>query len=215
MEAADYEAWYHTPRGRWIGDTEFALLLRLLPPVAGASLLDTGSGTGYFSRRFAAAGLRVTGLDPDWPALLMARKQAPATARVQGRAQALPFADAGFDYCCAITSLCFIEEPERALQEMWRVAGRGVLLGLLNRHSLLYRQKRGRGGYRGARWDTLTDVHCWIETLSPAPARIRAASAVFLPDAGPVARLLERLLPASLPWGAFLAVYIEKPRPGS
>ena len=66
MDAATYDAWYHTPRGRWIGEVEYRLLHRMLARVPDATLLDVGCGTGYFTRRFAQdAGLRVTGLGPD------------------------------------------------------------------------------------------------------------------------------------------------------
>jgi len=65
MDAAAYDAWYETARGRWIGDTEYRLLHRVLAPSPGDSLLDVGCGSGHFTRRFARGGLRVTGLDPD------------------------------------------------------------------------------------------------------------------------------------------------------
>jgi hypothetical protein len=42
-DPAAYEAWYHTPRGAWIGGLESALLLRLLQPHPGQTLLDVGS----------------------------------------------------------------------------------------------------------------------------------------------------------------------------
>ena len=42
-EPAAYEAWYHTPRGRWIGDREFVLLRTLLRPETGASRRDIGN----------------------------------------------------------------------------------------------------------------------------------------------------------------------------
>jgi len=213
-----YEAWYHSPRGHWIGSTEFALLMRLLQANINTatsirineSLLDVGCGTGYFTRRFAAAGLKTTGLDPDASAIRYAAKKDTGPNYLQGMAESLPFADDSFAYCSAITSLCFIAEPEKALMEMWRVAHRGVLLGLLNRRSLLYRQKQGRGAYRGARWDSLDNVIKWIEILSPKPAVVKPATAVFMPGAGMGAKILERLLPSSLPWGSFLAVYIKK-----
>ena len=35
MDAATYDAWYDTARGRWIGDTEYRLLRRSLAPAAG------------------------------------------------------------------------------------------------------------------------------------------------------------------------------------
>ncbi|VAX13898.1 hypothetical protein MNBD_GAMMA24-374 [hydrothermal vent metagenome] len=214
MDVDAYEAWYHTPRGRWIGETEFSQLMQLLPPQINrqtkVSLLDVGCGTGYFTRRFAASGLNTTGLDPDEAAILYAMKQDAGSIYLQGMAESLPFADDSFTYCSAITSLCFVAEPAKALMEMWRVAEKGLLLGLLNRRSLLYRQKQGRGAYQGARWDTLNNVRKWIEILSPQPVELKSATAVFLPGASVAAQILERLLPAALPWGSFLVVYIEK-----
>ncbi len=210
IEPVHYEAWYHSPRGRWIAGREFALLQALLPARAGDRLLDVGCGTGHFSRRFQAAGLQVTGLDPDPAMLAFAVAQTDGVHYLQGRSERLPFADGEFDYACAITSLCFVKDPVRALAELWRVSRHGVVLGLLNRHSLLYRQKRGSGSYKGARWDTWEDVRAWIGALSPKPAVVKHRTAILLPAGGRLARGLEALLPAALPWGGFLALYIGK-----
>lgn len=207
---AAYEAWYHTPRGAWIARREFALLWRLLPMQPGATLLDVGSGTGNEARRYASAGLHVTGLDPDPTALAYARTLGEAIDYCEGDALALPFADASFDYCAAVTSLCFVPDPARALSEMWRVARRGVVLGLLNRRSLLHRQKAGHGSYTGARWDDAATVRAWAATLAPAAATMQVGYAIFLPDGGPAARALESIIPAAVPWGGFLAVGLTK-----
>jgi SAM-dependent methyltransferase len=210
VKPARYEAWYHTPRGRWIGDTEYGLLMRLLQPPAGASLLDAGSGTGYFSRRFASAGLAVTGLDPDPAAIAYAREQDAMVSYLQGTMTALPFADASCDYCAAVTSLCFVPEPAAALRELWRVCRHGVVLGLLNRQSLLYRGKHGRGGYRDARWDNAARVRAWVRDLAPSPRGLQLCYAIFLPGGSGMAQVIERVLPASVPAGGFLAVHIRK-----
>lgn len=206
---ANYEAWYHTPRGAWIGDREFSLMMSLLQPVHGATLLDVGCGTGYFSRRFATAGLRVAGIDPDPAAIAFARSRSADCEYIQGSATNLPFDDSTFDYCAAITSLCFISNVAQAVQEMWRVSRRGMVLGLLNRLSLLYRQKHGQGSYAGARWDTASEVNRWIATLNNGLVP-RLAYAVFLPSGGKIARVIEARLPQSLPFGSFLAVALEK-----
>ena len=206
-DPAAYEAWYHHSRGRWIGDIEFKLLYDMLQPRAGASLLDVGCGTGYFSRRFAHAGLRVTGIDPDRDALHFAAQQGGGVTYCRGSALNLPYADGTFDYCAAVTSLCFVADPQQAIAEMLRVSRRALILGLLNRRSLLYYAKHGRGGYRSARWDRVGDVHRWLAGRG-LPMSVRIRTAVFFPGGTPLARLMERLLPHRLRWGGFLAVCV-------
>ena len=207
---AKYEAWYHTPRGAWIGNTEFSLMQFLLHPAPGARLLDVGCGTGWFSCRFAEHGLQVTGIDPDPKAIAYARSQGGELSWMEASATALPFADNSFDYSAAITSLCFIDDVQQAVQEMWRVSRHGIVLGLLNRHSLLYRQKHGRGSYDGARWDTLADVKTWATRLQPAPC-LETGYAIFLPGGSTLARMTEKMLPSCIPFGGFLAIVLNKP----
>lgn len=210
MRAEDYDAWYETPRGAWIGDTEYALLGRLLGTRSGASVLDVGCGSGYFSRRFARDGCAVTGVDLD-PAMVEFARTHAAACETYGvaDAQSLPFGDQSFDYCVSVTALCFVRDERRALEEMVRVARYGVALGLLNRHSLLFWQKGRRGGsgaYRGARWHTRGEIAALIEGL-PLEAPI-IATAVVLASGSHLARLVE----GRLPWGAFLALAARKSR---
>lgn len=209
-DARRYESWYHTLRGNWIATRESELMWRMLAPTAGDTLLDVGCGSGHFSRRFTHSGLRVTGVDPNTAMVDFARRQDGAIDYLIGTGLTLPFADGAFDYVTAVTSLCFIANPEVALGEMWRVSRKAVCLGLLNRHSLLYLRKAGQGAYRGARWDTTAQARLWARHLSP-PALLSLRSAVFVPSGGALARSVERLLPARLPWGGFLAVCLDKP----
>ena len=209
MDAATYDAWYHTPRGRWIGEVEYRLLYRMLAPVPDATLLDIGCGTGYFTRRFAQdAGLRLTGLDPDGDGLAYARAHGrPNEVYVAGDARELPFPDASFDFVVSVTALCFIQDRRRALQEILRVTRKRFALGLLNRHSMLYRQKGrdgGTGAYRGAHWHTINEIHDLLRGLAVRDVRVRTA--VFVPSAGAAAQVIERFAPNLLPWGAFIAV---------
>jgi SAM-dependent methyltransferase len=209
MNAATYDAWYRTPRGGWIGDVEYRLLHRMLAPAPDATLLDVGCGTGYFTRRFARdAGLHVTGLDPNREWLDYARAQGgPNEAYIAGDARELPFPDASFDFVVSVTALCFIHDERRALREITRVARTRFALGLLNRNSLLYGQKGrdgGTGAYRGAHWHTLGEVQELLRGLAVRDARIRTT--VFIPSGNAFARVLERLAPNMLPWGAFMAV---------
>src|SRR3989338_7315447 len=108
MNPVEDEAWYQTARGSWIAARELDLMMRLMKPPIGATLLDVGCGTGHFSRRFAAAGLRVTGLDPDPAMLDYARGLGGGVDYLRGTATALPIDDNAYDYVTALTSLSFI-----------------------------------------------------------------------------------------------------------
>ncbi len=202
---AAYDAWYDTPRGRWIGDREFALLVRLFDAKAGDTMLDVGCGTGYFSRRFAReSGLKVTGVDIDPDMLAVAAGKAPDVEFAVSDAEKLPFADASFDYVVAVASLCFVAHETRAVREMVRVARRRVVLGLLNRHSLLWVRKHGAGGYAGARWHTRREARALL--ADAGLNAIRVATALHCPGGGQAAHRIEPLIPDVFPGGGFLGV---------
>ena len=207
MTPETYDAWYHTPRGRWIADTEYRLLRDGLRAAPGSSVLDVGCGTGHFTRRLAQDGLIVTGIDPDADMLRYAAAQGGDVTYRVADARALPFPDRSFDYIVAITSLCFIHEQQRAVAEILRVARVRIALGLLNRHSLLYQRKGrhgGAGAYRGAHWHTAREAR---QLLSACDVRnIVVRSAIFVPGGGGIAKVLERAIPGHLPLGGFLLV---------
>lgn len=163
MDPQVYDAWYQSPRGAWIGQQEFSVLLKLFLPERGQTLLDVGSG--YFSRRFQHIGLDVTDVDPDPQFNTYATNNSRDIEFVQGDATNLSFADNSFDYCGAITSLCFVSEPEKAVAEMLRVSRKGVILGLLNQYSLLYYAKRNSRVYRGARWENSRTAQNWLNNI--------------------------------------------------
>ena len=163
MKPDVYEAWYSSPRGQWIASTEYSLLKSLLRPTSGCSLLDIGCGTGHFTRLFARETKGVViGLDPSEEWLSYAQAHSEYHERyVLGRAEELPFANESFDCAVSVTALCFIDDKVQALRELARVTRRRFVLGLLNRHSLLYLEKGcrgGSGGYKGAHWYTAEEI---------------------------------------------------------
>ena len=209
MEPADYDAWYVTPRGRWIGETEYALAARQLRARPGDSLLDVGCGTGWFTRRAAADDLVATGLDPNPAWLDYARAHSsPALSWVEGDACDLPFSDASFDHVLSIAALCFVDDERQAVAEVVRVARRRFAIGWLNRASRQKGRGGGSGAYRGARWHTAAEVRALFSGL---PVRdLKLHSAIFLPSATRSARMLERIVPGVLPWGGMLLAAGEK-----
>ena len=205
-DPATFDAWYRTTRGRWIGDTEYDLLRRQLALRPDETMLDAGCGTGYFSRRFVQDGHSVVSLDLDPAAVAYAREsQAPPLSCVAANMTALPFADRSFDCVISVTALCFVEDEAKAIKEIVRVARRRFGLGLLNRDSLLYRAKsRDAGSYAGARWHSRSSVVALLRNLPVSD--VRMTTAIFVPDGGPLARVIENLAPTGLPWGSFIAV---------
>jgi len=208
MQPEQYEAWYATPRGAWIGEEEYRLLQTLLAPRCGETVLDVGCGTGHFTRRFsdsAAVGWTV-GADIDFAAARFAAGRGQA-AYLVADGQRLPFADRSFDLVISVTAMCFMRDARLALAEMLRIARRRVVLGLLNRHSLLWLAKGrrgGRGAYRGAHWHTRREV---LGLFAGQPARnLTLRTVIMLPGGGRLARWIEPYLRRLAPrCGAFIA----------
>jgi SAM-dependent methyltransferase len=211
MQPEQYEAWYMTRRGAWIGEEEYRLIASLLATRAGETLLDVGCGTGYFTRRFAAdttdGNVVAADIDPDMLRFADGHS-AHSIDFVEADARKLPFGDRSFDLVVSVTALCFIREEQQALREMLRVARRRVVLGLLNRHSLLYLAKGrggGRGGYRGAHWHTPTEALHLFDGLPVRHAGLNTA--ITITSGMRWNRHLEPLLHRWLPgYGGFIAV---------
>ena len=142
---AGYEAWYGTA-GRRADRLEKALLKRLLADLPQSStLLEVGCGTGHFTRWFAEQGLQAMGLDLSRLMLAEAVRLGSPLC-VHGDALALPFSNGAFDLVALVTTLEFLPEPFQALAEALRVARQGLVLGVLNRQSLLGRHLKREGG---------------------------------------------------------------------
>jgi SAM-dependent methyltransferase len=143
--ASGYEAWYEST-GRRAERLEKGLLRQMLARFPRASsLIEVGCGTGHFTRWFEELGLQTAGLDSSLPMLTEAiRLGCPPC--VCGDALALPFLDDTFDLVAVITTLEFVADPVQALSEALRVSRQGLLLGMLNRQSLLGWQLTKEGG---------------------------------------------------------------------
>lgn len=182
--ASRYEDWY-LGSGRRVDELEKRLLHKLLRTLDGVkTVLDVGCGTGHFTRWFQELGYDAVGLDSSPEMLAEARRRIAVSYQI-GDAQDLPFAAQSFDVVALITTLEFVANPVKALSEAIRVARHGLLLGVLNRHSLLtwkYRRS-GKPVWQAAHFFTpreltalvtqvaerrLLDVH-WRTTLWSIP----------------------------------------------
>ncbi len=101
--------------------------LRALDP---GSVLDAGCGeghvTGWIAEAFPAA--RVAGVDGRDDALDALRARSPGVEAALGDVYSLPFADDAFEVVICTEVMEHLEEPERGLAELARVASRALVL---------------------------------------------------------------------------------------
>ena len=84
-------------------------------------LLDVASGLGEAAAAAAARGARVSAVDFSPAMVERARRTHVGIEFRQGDAQALPFPDRSFDAVVCNFGMLHFPNPERALDEMWRV----------------------------------------------------------------------------------------------
>lgn len=92
----------------------------------GASVLDVGCGTGEQLRRLAGR-FACSGCDPSTGMLAYARRNNPEVAFECAEAEHLPYPDDAFDAVLCIEVVRYLEQPERALAELYRVLRPGGL----------------------------------------------------------------------------------------
>ena len=139
-----YEAWFERHAAAY--EAELQAVRELWPP--GADGMEIGVGAGHFA---GPLGIR-TAVEP-----AAAMRKAAARRGIDaldGVAERLPFPDARFNAVLMVTTICFVDDPERAIREMYRVlrpAGCAVI-GFVDRESVLgqaYERKRDSSVFYG------------------------------------------------------------------
>jgi ubiquinone/menaquinone biosynthesis C-methylase UbiE len=159
----------------------------LFTRAAPASILDVGCGEGVLTEQWAQriAPGRVVGIDLEDPKLAAewSGRQRPNLAFTPMEVERLTFADGEFDLVAATEVLEHVTDPERALAEMARVAGRHLLVSVP--HEPLWRALNlARGAYVRQLGNTPGHLNHWtrrsfvsllgrygevIETRAPFP----------------------------------------------
>jgi ubiquinone/menaquinone biosynthesis C-methylase UbiE len=201
--AAHYEAWYETPEGRRADELEKAVLSRLLQGFSGSvSVLEIGCGTGHFTRWLTGQERVAAGLDFS-PAMLAQAQALDGLLLVRGDARWLPFADGAFDLTAFVTTLEYLERPREVLVEAMRVARHGVLLGVLNRWSVLGLQRRLAGLFNQTVYDAahfygVGELKRLLRSVAGGKAHIMWHTTLFS-HGWPWSQ-------ARLPWGGFIGM---------
>jgi ubiquinone/menaquinone biosynthesis C-methylase UbiE len=141
--ARAYEQWAKRPEIKRTEALEHLLMLEMLNPLRGKSVLEVGCGSGSGLIAFMEKGLAVTGIDPSPYMLDIAHRKVGHRADLHRAAgEDLPFEDNSFHYVCLNLTLEFVDDYESVIEEACRVAKDKVYIGMMNRFAMKgYRQR--------------------------------------------------------------------------
>ena len=116
--------------GRWQLGVQNRLLLDLLNPWQGGRVLDVGGGHGQYTDDLIEAGfdLTVHGSAPETARRIQRQIEAGSCRFMVGDMLNLPFADQEFDCVVSVRQLAHVEDPEKFLGELCRVARHAVVV---------------------------------------------------------------------------------------
>jgi len=139
--AERFDRWFDED-GREIFLEEVRCLNSIFPEFSRG--IEIGLGSGRFS---VEMGIPI-GIDPSMELLRMAKNR--GIVSICGKGEQLPFKPNSFDLVLLNTTLCFVSNPEKVLNEVKRVlvSDGHIVLGIINRESKVGReyQKKGETG---------------------------------------------------------------------
>ena len=133
-----YDEWFTTPIGLLVKKYESELLLHLLRPKSDEFILDAGCGTGVFTLDILSSKTHVIGVDLSLPMLSRAAQKTRGYhfQAVLADISSLPFSENAFDKVVSVTTLEFIEDAKRAIEELFRVTKKGGRIAVATLNSL-------------------------------------------------------------------------------
>jgi len=179
--AGHYDAWFDSAQGTALFHAEVECLARLMPADR-SGWVEVGLGSGRFAQ---ALGIP-EGVDPSLPLLEMAAARGIRTAG--GVAEKLPYGEDTLQGVLLVVTLCFLDDPDRAMQESARVLQPGgrLLVGFVPADNAwgqdyMRKGKEGHPFYSAARFYTCSEA---LDIAGAAGFRLlRAASTLpMAPD---------------------------------
>ncbi len=159
-----YDAWFEKSKGSQLFSFELDAIRLLLDTAKLERSLEIGVGTGRFASQL---GIKF-GVDPSLEALKIAKSHGINV--VQGIGETLPFKNAVFSLALVVVTICYFNNPKKALQEINRVlTDKGiVLIGFIPADSpfgRLYQQKKQEGNvfYKYVTFYTINQVKTLLE----------------------------------------------------
>mgnify|MGYP001062317616 CR=1 FL=1 len=122
-----YEEWF--TENRWVYEAELRAVKALIPE-RGLGI-EIGVGTGRFAQPL---GIKI-GIEPSDRMKKIAQKRGIQV--LDGVAEELPFSNSEFDFALMVTTVCFVDDIDKSLQEAYRILSQDgfLIIGLVDRNS--------------------------------------------------------------------------------
>ena len=157
--ADEYERWFEENKITF--QSELLAISQVMP--IGKKGIEIGIGSGIFAEQL---GINY-GIDPSDSMLDLARRRNLNV--VKGNAENLPYPNESFDFAVFITSICFIENPDKAICEAYRIIKTDgkIIIAFIDRKSnlgqILIKDKEGSMFYRVAIFYSVPEVIKMLE----------------------------------------------------
>ena len=122
-----YEEWF--TENRWVYEAELRAVKALIPEKGLG--IEIGVGTGRFAQPL---GIKI-GIEPSGRMKKIAQKRGIQV--LDGVAEELPFRNSEFDFALMVTTVCFVDDIDKSLQEAYRILSQDgfLIIGLVDRNS--------------------------------------------------------------------------------
>jgi len=122
-----YEEWF--TENRWVYEAELRAVKALIPEKGLG--IEIGVGTGRFAQPL---GIKI-GIEPSGRMKKIAQKRGIQV--LDGVAEELPFSNSEFDFALMVTTVCFVDDIDKSLQEAYRILSQDgfLIIGLVDRNS--------------------------------------------------------------------------------
>ncbi len=154
----EYENWFK--ENELIFQSELLALRQVIP--VGKEGVEIGIGSGIFAKKLDIK----FGIDPSEKMLNYAKYRKLTVKK--GVAENLPYNDKSFDFAAFITSICFIDNPEKAIKEAHRVIKDDgeIIIAFIDKESSLGKslesEKENSKFYRHAKFYSVNELTSMI-----------------------------------------------------
>jgi SAM-dependent methyltransferase len=158
QHAIKYDDWFE--RYKYVYQSELLAVKKLLP--SRGKGIEIGAGSGQFCKPL---GVKL-GIDPSLKMRELANKKRVIV--IGGIAENLPFKDSSFDFALMVTTICFLDDINKAFSEAYRILKHNgyIIIGFIDKNSkigLSYQRNKGKSlFYKEANFFSVDEVISYL-----------------------------------------------------